>query len=236
MKPVKHISFDVWGTIFKGNPAYSQARAEIISTIWLSDTHSNEQIETVKSAFKEVKRTVDQWEDWTLRATPNEFRQLMVLEKIMPECKDKMGILKSPQWQSLFHELALEHPPILIHESIKQVFKFCKEHNIHRSIFSNSALLNARTMRCILHDKHGLEWESDYFSEEKGHHKPSPLAFFDVWKEGGSKVMEFMMHVGNSMEHDIIPANNFGMQHHIITRPEHWVNLKNRLEISCNDW
>jgi len=225
---IKHLSFDLWGTIFKSNPSYSAARAEIIQTVYEDHVLDINQIDL---AFKQVSWQVNTFQKRYAREVPYEFKHMLVLDrlKIGPDACDNAYL-------SLFDKLVLEHPPILIYpKCVDLINNFRAGASDALSIVSNTQFVKGKVLLQVLKN-YGVDTSriNCFFSDEIGMCKPDPLIYFNVVMLNKHAAKE-TLHIGDDPITDLVPARKAGMEAFQITNAQSWCELRDKLEDYAKD-
>lgn len=205
---IKHVSFDLWNTLLKSNPKFSETRRRILSKI------SGKQEVEVQDIIRKVSIAHDKEIMETGYHTTNSagmyervFRQLGIepSEDDMEDFIDLMGKV-----------FKLNEPSFICPNTLETLEKV-KNKGITMSILSNTGYVESSHIRPFL-VKHGISqymyynntYAGMYFSDELGRAKPNPALFSFVAIMHGAKNDE-MLHVGDSLIADG-GATNIGCQ------------------------
>lgn len=224
---VKHLTLDVWNTIFKSNPAYSKARAEIISIHFLGDTHSPEQISLVRSTFKKVKKVSNAFE-MLGASVPPFFRDYMVCSELGISY-DK---IHTYAWQGLMSELALEHPPFLVSEEIPAILNTFMGEGRKVNIVSNTSFIKGATIIEILNKVYNVMGTPKIrcmFSDELPHCKPSPVIYANLNNLIGKVSYGEHLFFGDDEINDVLSPEAAGISAMKCEGPSSWTQLKQKL-------
>ena len=200
----KHISFDFWGTLFKGNPEYSAARNKAIKSIILTSLKDD-----IDYKLKSTKSRCDMISEITGTHISWEQCMGMICTTLI---KDDRGMIHddSPQFDKeifqnklkLYREnddqLVLDYSPLLIDADTKEILKELVAKGYTLSILSNTSLIPGYVLSKIL-DRCGLGqyFKFEMYSDEYKMSKPNIKIFQEMVKLSGVKPEE-ILHVGDN--------------------------------------
>jgi putative hydrolase of the HAD superfamily len=196
---IKHISFDLWGTLITGNPKFSQTRIEILAKL------SGKQQEEVRTVIKEVSTDHN-----TQMVTTGQH--LIGSDGLYSRVFRKLGIEASEDDMEDFIDLMGRNfnlnEPSFIYPNTLEIMDTLKEKGITMSILSNTGFIESSLLRPFL-VKHGISqymyynntYGGMYFSDELTRAKPNPALFSFVAIMHGVKNDE-MLHVGDDFVAD----------------------------------
>lgn len=228
MSRIKHVAFDIWGTMCVSNPNYGIARAKVI----FEEYPQVGSINKVLVAFKKVKEVLDTYECIDGNSIPYDFKQqLLCRELAVP-----VLTYNTREWRYLFSHLFVENPPTLMSGNVVQIFRECMFNFQSVSVISNTHFIKGKTMQRMFEqclniptkENNKLYW---YSSDEGVWCKPHLQPFLNVIQHSGVKASEILF-VGNDKQCDIEPAERLGMQTHLITNSQDWQALETRLQSS----
>lgn len=221
---IKHVAFDVWGTIFKSNPTYANARAEVIQLVFLPNTS----IEAIHAVFESCKKLFDTHEYASGESIPYDYKQMTLVRELnLP-----LETSTDPRWQALFTELFLNNPPELYSPIIPDLINGWSAVGT-TSIISNTHFIRGKIMRRVLQasgiDMPQIEW--CLFSDEGRWCKPHAEMFNQITELVGAShqiTPEECLMVGNDRILDIIPAEELGWRTHHIVNANSWLEFYRR--------
>ena len=230
MKQYKHYSFDLWGTLLKPNPAFSEARIEYFYDHFNPKKKSHAEIQ-------DIFRKVSYIHNTTAECTGLGFKPVEMYSMVLYFLGHDMTFIKPADLQSIcnvMEPLFLKHCPFLFEDTGK-VLSTLKERGCTLSVLSNTGYASGRTMKKVL-EKLDISRFFDFlmFSDDLCVSKPDELIFYElicaVRKYNFGTLIELsdIIHVGDSVKADINGANNaritgFGVHFNGIT-------LKNLLD------
>lgn len=224
---IKHLSLDIWRTIFKANPAYTEARAQLVSMTYFTEEHSEYQINFVARVFKEVGAEINEFEYKYGQSIPYRFKHSMVLTRLgLP-----ISVLEETKWKRLFSDLFLIHSPILVDDQIPDILNsFRPGHIVPISLVSNTQFVEGKVLLEAL-SKKGVNTAriNCFFSDQSTICKPATALFYNVSLTSNTHRKD-ILHVGDDANMDIVPAESIGLQTFHLTEENNWSVLKSKLE------
>lgn len=199
---VKTISFDLWGTLIKGNPEYKKARVEFLQQ---STAKTAEEIQAVMTKIKfDVDKKV---EKYGLQFNDNDLYKLLLNSLDITDNK-----LNVKEYVGFCHSTFVSNPPILCKEVINTLETLTAE-NYRILASSNTVFVTGKTMRIVLMKLGIFDYFYDFiFSDEVGYSKPH-VEFFKSLHEKSHTFAEDILHTGDNSITDMNGARNYGMQH-----------------------
>lgn len=207
MDPIKHISFDCWGTILKSNYQYSIARTEYLYERFGAKIHRLDIVDAIKSS-KEFSNRLEQ----TLyKSFDPQLRMAIALDFLeIQQCASDIE-------EILFclDRIAMRHRPLLIDEDFSSFLEELHRQGITTNISSNTANFSGFLLRRIF-DSYDLHFDFFVFSDQTGFVKPDKR-FFEVVARGAQINPSSILHVGDDPEADCNGALRCGMQSMLVT-------------------
>lgn len=228
MSRIKHVAFDIWGTMCVSNPEYGIARAAAIYRKYPQVGSINK----VMAAFKSVKEVLDTYEYIDGNSIPYDFKQQLLCRELgLPPLT-----YGGREWRYMFSHLFAEKPPKLMHTNVRQLFSDCMSNFQSVSVISNTHFIKGKTMQRMFEESLNIPVKENnklywYSSDEGAWCKPHLQPFLNVIHHSGVKASEILF-VGNDNKCDIEPAERLGMQTHLITNAQDWQALETRLQSS----
>jgi len=196
MNKIKLISFDMWGTLIKGNKEFRHNRALLVSSL------TGESAKRVNEVFNEIKYDADH----TVEKFGLQFSTISLYAKIC----DKLNFTGSASMiKTKCEQLFLENLPILMDDTIEVLSKL-KADGYTLVLSSNTLLIDGNIIRKAL-IKLDIEkyFTFLFFSNELEISKPNPLFYKEV-HENVPYLKSEIIHVGDNITTDIIGAQNYG--------------------------
>lgn len=209
---VRHISFDVWNTLFIPNPAFSEARTQLIAETF------NISFEDAAKAYTAVKkqmvwinerhgRVLDCYQEW----------EYLARYELYNKDVDIFALQKTA------NELFSEIPPNFVPEvrDILQTVDRCTF-----SIVSNTNFFSGVEVSSTLREIFGIEWESQAYSDLVRVAKPHPRIFEKMFYSIPLEKMEWIhskdnvVHIGDSQHCDVDGAARAGIRGRLLRKPE----------------
>lgn len=209
----KHVSFDVWNTLVKGNPLFAKARLEAISKHWDLPAAVAPQ---VKAAYTSAKQTLD-WlaERQGVAYSCNDVYDLLSAKLGLP----KQTTENLDTVRKLVNQEFINHPPIYNTETVLALQEL-RAAGFTLSIGSNSNFISGDVMFPWLNEVFG-EFKFGVFSDLIGAGKPSPNFFNEVAKQAHQQASiwerKHIVHVGDHIVCDVQGAKDAGMRYAFIT-------------------
>lgn len=211
----KVVTFDLWQTLIKSNPADKPARARAIQKIFAPDMPADE----VEQLMRAADRASDQESEEMLVDLGAEDRLKRALETIAPNTPTE-GFeweMKLASFQELLIASFLENPPQLISEGTAEALKELKEETgCQLVVISNTGYNTGAQMRTALEGLGILPlFDKLLFSNETGQPKPHPGMFLEAIGDNNPKDC---LHIGDNPRADVEGAGAVGMQTALVTK------------------
>lgn len=206
MKKDVYLSFDLWNTLIKPNPAYKAARTKLLSQRF--DIEESR----VEQAHIKLKKLLDEMNNHGISLGARECWEMM--------CVALGGRRDDHLFQSM-QTIAYEHAPFIEPALVRWFNGLAHDFNV--SILSNTNMISGQTLLAILR-KHGIDTSKvkAYFSDEIGLAKPNVRFFeyleFPVDADGAA-------HVGDTFVTDGIGAQQYGIDFVMTPGPEQTVQI-----------
>lgn len=210
MHKIKHVSFDVWGTLVTANPKFAVARREMLSRI----LHKKEA--EIQSAYSETKYEVD--------SAAIRYGSAISTDRVIARMFEMLHLNPSEeaisQVRQSIEELFRAYPPLVSPDAVKLISTL-KWLTVSSSIGSNSNFISGDVMYPFL-KRAGLQLEYGVFSDLELCAKPSFDFFAKVAQEAAKLRIapHEILHVGDNATCDGAGPQRFGMQFAIVDRPE----------------
>ena len=199
---MKHISFDVWGTLLKSNPDNNIRRAIYVKEHFNIDLEVKEIERLIKENGKEV----------------NELQELngiqLTRNEIFSRLFNKLNI-KSTQEDcqlvdSIFQKYFLEHPPVIYNSDYITALNNINT-NYTISILSNTVYIIGHNIQIILDHYFGSNFfKFKLYSDEMGFAKPSEVVYKELIKMSNTQ-SDQILHIGDSFLCDVVSPLKYGI-------------------------
>jgi len=237
---IKHVSFDIWNTIFKSNPKFKKYRANYLHHAIRSSSESgfNRKILTVSDIeyiMSKVSKRFDAIAEIDGQAVSSDFMLAFALHEMNAAHLDLRFI------QDMITNIFLNDLPLIADKGIWELMEFLKENNISISILSNTGFISGDVIRKAL-DMLGMKkyFSFEIFSDEVGISKPNKKIYDMLYtnvqyiktSEGVSR--NEICHIGDSVVCDGAAAI-YGMTCQLVGDKSDGVNfsfIHNMLKIS----
>lgn len=187
------ISIDLWGTLIKSSPIFSQKRTELLKSYFPNVTESE-----IVFQFKETKKYVDRiMDENSVQLTTSQiffqfYSFLSHLQKISEYDLWKLN--------EEYQQLALEYPAVLFDENIAECLEKLSWNNT-LVLSSNTSFITGETLRIVLSKNLDIlkKFFTLNFSNELGYCKPDKRMYSNS-----------LVHIGDNFKTDFEGANNAG--------------------------
>jgi putative hydrolase of the HAD superfamily len=198
---VRLVSFDVWGTLIRGNPVFKARRESLVAEAFGTGT---------APTADAMATAVGELDDATLR-TGNHYGCAERLERTA----DVLGVppLRDATLAAVEAELtdALStDPPTLTEPDLPDTLGRLRIAGLGLAVTSNTGFLTGLQMRPVLAGL-GLRVDHYVFSDEVGRSKPAPEIFNHLAGTAGCRPAE-ILHVGDNEVADVRGALGAGLQ------------------------
>lgn len=215
---IKHVSFDMWGTLIDPNPEYGEERARLLVEI------SSLPKKTIAALYTAVKSGID-------AATETSYGHVSacpfaLLSQLIVRMHDSLGTMRhlkksyiTDDLEEAFSAAALKYPPI-VRPSVIPLLKRLREKGITVSITSNTNFVVGAVLQTLVD-----EWDStvafSLYSDEVKFSKPDRAIFNLLYRDAsklhdGGLAPDEILHVGDNTICDIEGAQNCGMQTRLV--------------------
>lgn len=159
----KAISFDLWGTLIKGNPIYGAKRLEFLQRF------TNCRINIISEIISNIKRK----HNILVEQHGVQFSSLDLYKQIIHSLN--INKIDAEDLREELGKLFIEYPPILLPDALS-ILDFCSYHNLDKYLLSNTLMIDGEFIRIALKDILN-QFRYKIFSDEVGVSKPNPLIF-----------------------------------------------------------
>lgn len=204
---IKLITLDFWNTVGIPNPAFAEARTELLALYGITREDYNKTKDYIDNTLAR---------DMLIATTPvDSVRTLFITAgQIVPEKTIEMV-------SEAINKLALQYPPTVYSDTLKSAIKLCRNHNVSVMLLSNTNFVSPSTIIEIIEHQTNWEWFTwfDYYlcSGDVGMVKPDANFFRAamvqhlIYKDVLPKLDE-IVHIGDSVRFDIEGAKNAGVK------------------------
>lgn len=212
---IRHVSFDLWLTLIKSDPAFKPLRNELFASYFGIQKKSEE----VTQAFRHFDLLFNQINE---RAGGN-IHYTEMLYVIL----DHLGISihEVPEdamagYYVEMEQLFFKHHPILISSVTIDVLNGLRDKDCTISILSNTGFILGKTLRPVLQELRIADYFSfQLYSDEMGNSKPSLKVYEKVFAETQKiKLLtkEEVLHIGDNKIADVEGARKYGFRSMIL--------------------
>lgn len=178
---IKHVSFDLWGTLIQSHPEYKQRRNDLF--IKYINTKTSMEIRDTELASRKIHE-VDKLFDIIQHEAEHQLNQhacvMLILKELCSRCvffKEDLKLLCRK-----LKQLLILYPPVLMDPvSTFTVLRELRARNITVSILSNTNLIPGSLMDQVLYELSVHDALSfTLYSDVTTHPKPGIQAFMDI--------------------------------------------------------
>jgi len=198
---IRLVSFDVWGTLLRGNPVFKARREALVAEAF--GTAATPTADALAAANGDLDTD-------TLR-TGNHYGCAQRLER----AADVLGVPPLPAAALVAVEARLTDalgtdPPTLTEPDLPDTLGRLRTAGLGLAVTSNTGFLTGVQMRPVLAGL-GLRVDHYVFSDEVGRSKPAPEIFNHLADAAGVRPAE-ILHIGDNQVADVRGALNAGLQ------------------------
>lgn len=206
---LKVISLDLWDTIIEDRDDLEEKRGEIrVKKIYEYLSPLDISYNDVKNAYLKMSEWLFSTQKRTLRSI-NVDKQILYIFKSFGLTPNKLVL---DDIKSVYEKAIFDIPPPLVEGSIDFIKKV-KSLNVKLCILSDAGRTPGFALREILKRYEILDFfDKTFFSDEIGYVKPNKKNFLKILEEFNVKKDE-VVHIGDSLEKDILGAKNFGINY-----------------------
>lgn len=189
---IKHISFDFWDTLYKGNPNFRKSRAQ-----YLNERFGVTE-EQVNAAVTKTKKLCDGLGEKTMCCTDSLTQNWHLLDNLSVASIKEVNELEEFTQNTFF-----KNPPIPLF-SLHDL-QSLRDRGMSLSISCNTGLINGYTISTWLHSTSLYELlDFTLFSDNIGYFKPNPFFMDCVISTYGCNADSFeeVLHVGDNLNTD----------------------------------
>jgi len=206
-----HVSFDLWLTLIKSNPAYKQKRNRLMMEFFSIEMNP-QSVDEIYNKCDKVFNKINEITGGNLDAY--ELWLIFLGELNVDISKLSTHILQ--QFIDETEKLFFEYHPTLLDANTPKLFKQIVEEGITISLLCNTAFTKSVFLKKLLAlleiDKY---FSFQLYSDEMGYSKPNIKVYQQLF-DGVQKIKpitkEQIIHVGDNPIADFFGANNFGIK------------------------
>ncbi|RZJ77287.1 MAG: HAD family hydrolase [Flavobacterium sp.] len=215
-KNYKHISFDLWLTLIKSNPAYKEKRNLLFKDFFGIDKSIDEVARVIRKfdvltngINEKVTRNFDTYEIYCL-----------ILDGLGVDL-DQYNLQQLNDFYTQSEELLMAYKPLLLDDQLPITLKDLHESGKTINILSNTAFIKGSSLRKIIaHYEIDQYFSFQIYSDEIGFSKPGQ----EIYEHAYQKIKELrtiekheVLHVGDNVVSDYNGALAFGFDAHLFT-------------------
>jgi len=215
---IKHVSFDVWGTLISANPEFAAARTDFLSREF------NVGLANVKAAYTKVKQLVDT----TAETQGIAYSTDQVFNLLYNELKVDLLDIHHKFVRATVEQLFIEHPPLILNKT-RHLIDYLAEKRLTLSIGSNSNFISGDVMFPFLQTEFNEAFSFGVFSDKIDYAKPNAVFFSTVMHElhklynfnwTQTPTSDRVLHVGDNYVCDGSGPKQLDMAYTIVDGPE----------------
>jgi putative hydrolase of the HAD superfamily len=199
---IKHVSFDIWGTLLISNDKFKRYRSSYLYQEIKKNQDTHLSPLAIQLGLTDISQRFDKISERTGQAVSSDFMLGFALDEFKAPDLDVDFI------QSMIEDIFLNDLPQINHGALNLLDSF-REKGIQANILSNTGFISGKVMRKAL-GMLGLEkyFSFEIFSDEEGISKPNPKMFDKVFHkatvaacERGILIKERyeILHIGDSV-------------------------------------
>jgi len=224
LQGIRHVSFDLWLTLIRSNPAYKSRRATLMAEHF-GVRRNGEEVQEVFTYYDRLFNRINE------RAGNNVHysEMLYVILDRLGVPPDAIAEEAMTAYYRKAEALFFENMPVLLDAGIAGMLESLKEKAYTLSILSNTGFILGRTLRPVL-DRLGIAAYFDFqlYSDEIGSSKPSYRAYERLMEAAQQlKPLEKqeILHVGDNPIADLEGARRFGFRSALLEQDSTLHNL-----------
>ena len=211
---LKIVSLDLWDTIIEDDPNLEEKRGEIrIKKLY-------EYLSPLNISIKDVRKAYQKMSDWLFSTQKKTQKSINVSQQIYFIFKE-FGIIPNSlvleDIKMSYESAIFEFPPKVV-DNVYEFLEKLKRLNLKLCILSDAGRTPGWALKEILNKYKLINFfDKIFFSDEIGYVKPNKNTFNKIIKEFNVKKEE-VVHIGDSIEKDIIGAKEFGINYIYFSR------------------
>lgn len=211
---LKIVSLDLWDTIIEDDPNLEEKRGEIrIKKLY-------EYLSPLNISIKDVRKAYQKMSDWLFSTQKKTQKSINVSQQIYFIFKEFGTIPNSLVLEDIkmsYESAIFEFPPKIV-DNVYEFLEKLKKLNLKLCILSDAGRTPGWALKEILNKYKLINFfDKIFFSDEIGYVKPNKNTFNKIIKEFNVKKEE-VVHIGDSIEKDIIGAKEFGINYIYFSR------------------
>ncbi|ASZ11553.1 HAD family hydrolase [Chitinophaga pendula] len=218
MSAIKHISFDLWKTLIRPNPAFIKERASLFRNRFQL---KHLPIEQVAAVFRDTDGVCNAINEITGRNLHPQEMYLMILDRLQVNLRivDRQ---KLQEFQEETEALFNRFPPQLILPDTALLLQQLQAQGYTLNILCNTGFIKGELLRRVLrHEQLDQYFQFQLYSDETGCSKPAPAMFAAMHAAAatlyqGSLLNGEILHIGDNAHADLGGALQAGMQGSLI--------------------
>ena len=211
LQGIKHISFDLWLTLIKSDPAFKPLRNELFAQYF----GIRERREEVTRAFYHFDHLFNRINE---RAGGNvHYTEMLyvILDHLGIPIQDVPEAAMDGYYTEM-EQLFFKHRPLLVSPETIDILSRLKDKGYTINILSNTGFILGKTLRPALQELGIADYFSfQLYSDEMGSSKPSPKAYEQVFMET-KKIKPLtkneVLHIGDNQIADVEGARKYGFR------------------------
>lgn len=215
---LKIISLDLWDTLIEDDPNLEEKRGEIrIKKLY-------EYLSPLKISLKDIEKAYIKMSEWLFSTQKKTQKSINVSQQIYFILKEFGAIPNSLVLEDIkksYESAIFQFPPKVI-DNVYEFLEKIRKLNLKLCILSDAGRTPSWALREILNRYKLLNYfDKTFFSDEIGYVKPNKNTFKKIIEEFKVNKDE-VIHIGDSVEKDIIGAKDFGI---------HYIHFKRKNEM-----
>lgn len=199
---MRHISFDVWGTILQSNPQNNANRAIYLKEHFQLDSP----LSYIQKLIKDNGKSINEHQESTgIQVGRSEIFERLLRKFDLNLTSDNFQLV-----DSIFQQSFLDYPPELIDESYIDSITALKS-NYNLSILSNTVYVKGENIQKVLDRYLGADlFDFTLYSDQLGYSKPHENVYLTLITQSGVASSE-IVHIGDSVLCDINGPETHGI-------------------------
>jgi len=190
----KFISFDLWGTLIKHNPEFSQHRNELIKSVFPEIYISDSDIKLVKHLSDYSNESLGEQLSWK-----QAILNILIINRNYKFIPKEQIHIRFNKLEIEQKTLFLKYHPTIFSEETLDVLNKLKNINIKMGICSNTSFINGYILHNLLDNLNISKYFKTFiFSDWVNMSKPNPLIFREVINRSQYKPTQ-ILHVGDNV-------------------------------------
>lgn len=199
---IKHVSFDMWGTIIKGNPKFKEELAKRLLAYVCMEFNHKVTLDNVRIAYKKATKFSNDC-NCAIGTSISQDQIIFLLLSDLAKPEDiKFEHIR--RVSRMVDTVFLENPCELIDEAGMRIVKhYCDKLNVSTSILSNTNLLLGSHLDIILKRTALFDmFKFRLYSDQTGRSKPGAEAYYDLKMSLKKVNSSECLHVGDCIVND----------------------------------